>query len=471
YDGDGGRVKVTSLRGEAEAISTTYIGSTYEIEAKGAATKISKHIFLGSTRICTVESSLREGVADEAIYYFHQDHIGSSNVVTDETGTIAKLIEYSPYGLTSRDWGEYNTNCRFTGKLFDTSTALYYYGARYYDPELGRFIQPDTIVPYPDDPQSFNRYAYARNNPIKYIDPTGHSWLSTLLGAIAGIIVGIATQNFALGMAVFSAVSAGISAYQAGGSFLQVAGISIVASIAGYYGASLGAAYGSAIGGGSFGAAVFAGMFGGAASGATQAALTGGDVVRETLIGGGIGTGMGIMIGGFTYTKPSTSQTPDSGSQNSPEVAEAIKSGDFQGAQDTEASSSNQPRYLSQKSAAEKIAEAAKRGSVGVGNNPIGNMPTPQEAREFYRKTVGPVGEMLMGIEAMATDLAGVFIKGVDWAIQGIQGFNANLAYDTGKGIRGHFDAYLRNPNNKPQVLRDYEAGTYWNPWKWDPWR
>jgi RHS repeat-associated protein len=88
--------------------------------------------------------------------------------------------------LTSREEGSYNTDCKFTGKLFDNSTALYYYGARYYDPELGRFIQPDTIVPYPDDPQSFNRYAYARNNPIRYVDPTGHFWAT--LGIIMGII-------------------------------------------------------------------------------------------------------------------------------------------------------------------------------------------------------------------------------------------------------------------------------------------
>ena len=48
------------------------------------------------------------------------------------------------------------------------------HGARYYDPVLGRFITPDTIVQAPYDPQTLNRYAYCRNNPVKYIDPTGH---------------------------------------------------------------------------------------------------------------------------------------------------------------------------------------------------------------------------------------------------------------------------------------------------------
>lgn len=269
-------------------------------------------------------------------------------------------------------------------------------------------------------------------------------------------------------MAVFSAVSAGISAYQAGANVLQTVGISIVASIAGYYGATLGSVYGGWVGGGSFGSAVFAGMLGGAAGGATQAALTGGDVIRETLIGGGIGTASGIMIGGLSYNKPAQSQTSNS-SQNNPAANEAIKSADPQGAIDAEVKNSNQPPVVARKVAGEKIAEAATKGSVGVGNNPGRSMPTPQEAREFYRTTVGPVGEMLMGIEAMATDLAGVFIKGVDWIMQGIEFIDASLRLDTGKGIFGHFDAYLRNPANKPMLIRDLEAGTDWNPWHWDP--
>jgi RHS repeat-associated protein len=54
------------------------------------------------------------------------------------------------------------------------TTGLYYYNARYYDPNIGRFISPDTIIPQPFNPQSLNRYSYCLNNPLKYIDPTGH---------------------------------------------------------------------------------------------------------------------------------------------------------------------------------------------------------------------------------------------------------------------------------------------------------
>ena len=52
--------------------------------------------------------------------------------------------------------------------------------ARFYQPAVGRFVSPDSIVPNNLDPQSFNRYAYARNNPINMVDPDGHSWMSAI---------------------------------------------------------------------------------------------------------------------------------------------------------------------------------------------------------------------------------------------------------------------------------------------------
>ena len=65
------------------------------------------------------------------------------------------------------------TDHRFTGQKQD-STGLYYYSARYYDPSIGQFVSPDTIVPDPGLVADYNRYAYARGNPLKYTDPTGH---------------------------------------------------------------------------------------------------------------------------------------------------------------------------------------------------------------------------------------------------------------------------------------------------------
>jgi RHS repeat-associated protein len=64
------------------------------------------------------------------------------------------------------------TDKLFTGQRLD-DTGLYYYGARYYDPTIGRFISPDSIVQSPNNPQSLNRYSYCLNNPLRYTDPTG----------------------------------------------------------------------------------------------------------------------------------------------------------------------------------------------------------------------------------------------------------------------------------------------------------
>jgi len=68
---------------------------------------------------------------------------------------------------------------RYTGQRWDPGTGLYFYNAWWYDPALGRFAQPDTLVPDPGSPQALKRYAYVTNNPLRYTAPTGH-WLATL---------------------------------------------------------------------------------------------------------------------------------------------------------------------------------------------------------------------------------------------------------------------------------------------------
>ena len=94
-------------------------------------------------------------------------------VVADSSGTSAATLRYFPFGASRFTTGSIPTDEKFTGQRLD-STGLYYYGARYYDAGMGSFISPDTIIPHPNNPQSFNRYSYALNNPLKYVDPTGH---------------------------------------------------------------------------------------------------------------------------------------------------------------------------------------------------------------------------------------------------------------------------------------------------------
>ena len=79
------------------------------------------------------------------------------------------------FGLDRYENGPLNTAYHYTGQRIESNTDLYFYGSRWYDPVVGRFLQPDSIVPEPGNPQALNRYAYTLNNPMRYTDPTGHS--------------------------------------------------------------------------------------------------------------------------------------------------------------------------------------------------------------------------------------------------------------------------------------------------------
>ena len=66
------------------------------------------------------------------------------------------------------------TDLLYTGQRLQDELGLYFYGARWYDPYLNRFLSPDTIIPEPTNALDYDRYSYVRNNPLRYIDPTGH---------------------------------------------------------------------------------------------------------------------------------------------------------------------------------------------------------------------------------------------------------------------------------------------------------
>jgi len=107
------------------------------------------------------------------VLFYHNDHLGGVNVSTDDAGSRVQLIEYDPWGKVSRDEGIGDSVRRFSGRLLDPESGLYYSGGRYYDPELGRFISPDPFLPQPSDPQSLDRYPYVLNNLVNDIDPDG----------------------------------------------------------------------------------------------------------------------------------------------------------------------------------------------------------------------------------------------------------------------------------------------------------
>ena len=108
------------------------------------------------------------------VYWLQGDHLGSASLTTDASGNRVGELRYTPYGDTRYAIGAFPTDRRYTGQRWEAGLGLYDYGARFYDPLLGQFISADTVVPEPGNPQDLNRYAYVRNNPLRYIDPTGH---------------------------------------------------------------------------------------------------------------------------------------------------------------------------------------------------------------------------------------------------------------------------------------------------------
>jgi len=96
----------------------------------------------------------------------------------NSSGSSIGELRYKAWGEQRYSSGTTYTNRRYTGQLRESSLGgvegMYYFNARWVDVSLGRFTQPDSIIPEPGNPQAWDRFAYGLNNPVKYIDPSGH---------------------------------------------------------------------------------------------------------------------------------------------------------------------------------------------------------------------------------------------------------------------------------------------------------
>ncbi len=105
--------------------------------------------------------------------FYHHDAIGNTLAMTDMTGAAVNTYRYKAFGASELISGTALNNRQFTGHVSD-NTGLIYMNARYYDPATGRFLTQDTVPGRPMDPLSYNLYAYCKNNPTAYTDPSGH---------------------------------------------------------------------------------------------------------------------------------------------------------------------------------------------------------------------------------------------------------------------------------------------------------
>ena len=163
YDGEGRRIQVTE-----NGTTTTYIYSGLNVLYEENSTGTATYIYGPRGRLAKRTTINQESNT----FYYHSDHLGSTRLVTDDSGNIVSAVTYRPFGEVYSEEG--SEDYLFNGKERD-ATGLYYYGARYYDPEIGRFITRDPLGGVTLKPQSLNRYTYCVNNPLKYVDPTGLS--------------------------------------------------------------------------------------------------------------------------------------------------------------------------------------------------------------------------------------------------------------------------------------------------------
>jgi RHS repeat-associated protein len=245
YDSNGQRIKYGN---------EVFVNRLFQVSQSGSAASF----YFGERPVAKLEAG--------QLRFFLSDHLNGTNIATNENGDQLELAEYKPFGSFARHTGVAETTDKyFTGQRLDKQEGIYFLNARYYDPEIGRFLQPDSMILRPADPQNYNRYAYARNNPIVLSDPDGHIWfIAPIIGAILGAI---------------SAYLNDIPIWQG------IVGGAISGLLTGGFGDLWG--FWGVVGGGTLG-------------GAANAAITGGDIGIGALaggIGGTLGYGAGSLAG------------------------------------------------------------------------------------------------------------------------------------------------------------------------------
>lgn len=159
YDGDGNLVK-SVIKG----VETYYPGPNYQLQVTGSLEVETKYYFASSTRIAFK--------IDRELTWLLSDRLGSTVGTVDSGGDLIGVLKYTAYGELRT--GTSTTDYRYTGQREEAEIGLYFYVARFYDPALGRFISPDTLIPDPASNQGFDRFSYVNCNPINRSDPSGH---------------------------------------------------------------------------------------------------------------------------------------------------------------------------------------------------------------------------------------------------------------------------------------------------------
>lgn len=185
YTAERDRWKQVAMYGATEE-QTIYIGGLIEKVRLGGAGGVTswRHYIAGGSGSVAVYTRKSAG-ADE-LHYLTRDHLGSVDSISNSTGTVEAALSYGAFGErrnatgwtgnpTASNWTEITDGTRrgFTSHEMLDNLNLTHMNGRVYDQISGRFLSPDPFVPDPGFTQSFNRYSYVYNNPLRYTDPSG----------------------------------------------------------------------------------------------------------------------------------------------------------------------------------------------------------------------------------------------------------------------------------------------------------
>jgi RHS repeat-associated protein len=160
YNGAGQRIK--KVAGGATRIFHYDLWGHLIAETNQSGQMLAEYIYLRDQLLAMIKPG-------EAVYYFHNDHLGTPQVLTDESQTVVWKATYAPFGQANITVGTVENNFRFPGQYYDQETGLHYNYFRYYDPTTGRYVTPDPI----GLEGGINLFTYVANNPVNWIDPFG----------------------------------------------------------------------------------------------------------------------------------------------------------------------------------------------------------------------------------------------------------------------------------------------------------
>ena len=121
-----------------------------------------------------IKKNSEENFAENDVYYYHGDHLGSASWITDASSKPIQYIHYAPYGelIDNQRVINYDERYKFTGKERDAESGYDYFGARYYASPFSFWLSVDPLA---DKYPAISPYAYCTWNPIKFVDPDGNS--------------------------------------------------------------------------------------------------------------------------------------------------------------------------------------------------------------------------------------------------------------------------------------------------------